>query len=152
MSDCAKERFYVWLIEKFSWFEVHMAGYVKETCFANRLMLYRSLKAKLVYYTCKWQKMQKKGYFGPFFWKFCNLCSFHCQICSRHLSGPTITGQPGVILVKTAYFTSKWLKTSKKGYFRRFFEIFQFDEISTVGSVKDTCLGIQSCGSQTVTL
>ena len=46
MSDCANEHFYVWLIEKFSWFEVHMAGYVKETCFANRLMLYRSLKAK----------------------------------------------------------------------------------------------------------
>ena len=39
MSDCANERFYVWLIEKFSWFEIHMAGYVKETYFADRLIL-----------------------------------------------------------------------------------------------------------------
>ena len=46
MSDCANERFYVWLIEKFSWFEIHMAGYVKETYFADRLILYRSLEAK----------------------------------------------------------------------------------------------------------
>ena len=93
----------------------------------------------------------KMGYSGPFFWKFCNLCSFHRQICSRHISGPTVTGLPGFILVKTAYYTTKWPKTSKKGYFRRFFEIFPFDEISTVGSVKDTCLGIQSWGSWTVT-
>ena len=109
-------------------------------------------KQKIAYYTCKWQKNAKKGYFGPFFWKFRNLFSFHRQICSRHISGPTITGLPGVILVKTAYYTTKWPKTSKKGYFRRFFEIFPFDEISTVGSVKDTCLGIQSWGSWTVTL
>ena len=54
--------------------------------------------------------------------------------------------------VKMAYYTIKSPKTSKKGYFRRFFEIFPFDEISTVGSVKDTCLGIQSWGSWTVTL
>ena len=45
MSDCANERFYVWSIEKFSWFEIDMAGYVKETCFADRHMLYRRLKA-----------------------------------------------------------------------------------------------------------
>ena len=109
-------------------------------------------KQKIVYCTCKWQKNAKKGYFGPFLKKFRNLCSFHRQICSRHISGPTITGLPGVILVKTAYYTTKWPKTSKKGYFRRFFEIFPFDEISTIGSVKDTCLGIQSWGSQTMTL
>ena len=129
-----------------------MAGYVKETCFANCLMIYGSLKAKKEYYTCKQVKTSKKGYYGPFFGKFCSLCSFHHQTHARHVSGPTITGLPGVILVKIAYYTIKWLKTSKKSYFRRFFEIFQFDEISTVGSVKDTCLGIQSWGSRTVTL
>ena len=130
-----------------------MAGYVKEIWFADILMLYESLKAKKETY-CTWNQVKpsKKCYFGPFFEKFCSLCSFHHQIYARHISGRTITGLPGVTLVKIAYYTIKWLKTSKKSYFRRFFEIFQFDEISTVGSVKDICLGIQSWGSWTMTL
>ena len=67
MSDCANERFYVWLIEKFSWFEIHMAGYVKETYFADRLILYKSLKAKNSVLYLLLEKNAKKGLFWAIF-------------------------------------------------------------------------------------
>ena len=64
--------------------------------------LWESKSKKNVLYTWNRVKPSKKSYFGPFFEKFCSLSSFHHRIYARHISGQTITGLPGVTLVKIA--------------------------------------------------
>ena len=63
------------------------------------------------------------------------------RICPRCIFEPTLMGLLGVLKQKIAYYTFKWLKTSKKGYFGPFFPNFSFFAVFVVGYVQDTYLG-----------
>ena len=63
------------------------------------------------------------------------------RICPRCIFEPTLMGLLGVLKQKIAYYTFKWLKTSKKGYFGPFFQNFSFFAVFVVGYVQDTYLG-----------
>ena len=109
-GNCTKEWTNVWMIDCANdnfmddWLKnSHSLDVIWQDMSKISGLLYESPKAKKETY-CTWNQVKpsKKSYFGPFFEKFCSLCSFHHQIYARHISGRTITGLPGVTLVKIA--------------------------------------------------
>ena len=152
MSDCANDNLMDDWLKNFHCLKVIWLVTSKRPDLPTVLYSMGVYKQKKAYYTCKRLKTSKHAILSLFLENFAICAVFTIRYVQNTYLGQQLRGYRESYHIKMAYYTIKWPKTSKKGYLRRFFEISPFNEISTVGSVKDTCLGIQSWGSWTVAL